>query len=74
MRSPHARSGFTKMELLVSIFIVVILLGLLLPAIHPAHRGIKAEAKWDLGQFCTAVNAYHTDYGMTDSRFMHRKI
>jgi prepilin-type N-terminal cleavage/methylation domain-containing protein len=57
-------SGFTLIELLVVIAIIAILLGLL----FPTFRGIqdqakRAQAKNDLTQMVTAVNAFYTEYG-----------
>src|SRR5947208_2565387 len=56
--------GFTLIELLVVITIIAILLGLL----FPVFRGIqnqakKTQAKNDLTQIVTAVNAFYTEYG-----------
>jgi type II secretory pathway pseudopilin PulG len=53
----------TRNEVLVVIFIVAILLGLLIPAIHPAGSSGKAEAKNDETQFVAAIQAFQKDYG-----------
>jgi type II secretory pathway pseudopilin PulG len=52
------------MELLIVITIIIILIGML----FPAYRGVqnqakKAQAKNDLTQIVTAVNAFYTEYG-----------
>jgi prepilin-type N-terminal cleavage/methylation domain-containing protein len=56
--------ALTLIELLVVIAIIAILLGLL----FPTFRGIqdqakRAQAKNDLTQMVTAVNAFYTEYG-----------
>ena len=63
-RCQDARSGFTLIELLVVIAIIVILIGLLFPAFRGVQDQAKrAQAKNDLTQIITAVNAYYTEYG-----------
>ena len=61
------RSGdfaFTLVELLVVISIIAVLAGLAFPAISGAiERTRKVQAKNDLVQSVTAVNAYYTEYG-----------
>jgi prepilin-type N-terminal cleavage/methylation domain-containing protein len=57
-------SGFTLIELLVVITIIVILVSFLFPAYRGVHnQAKKAQAKNDLTQIVTAVNAYYTEYG-----------
>jgi type II secretory pathway pseudopilin PulG len=57
-------SAFTLLELLVVITIIIILVSFL----FPAFRGIqdqakRTQAKNDLNQIVTAVNAFYTEYG-----------
>jgi len=65
MRSPftHPRA-FTLIELLVVIAIIAILVGLLFPAFKAVQNQARStQAKNDLTQIVTAVNAFYTDYG-----------
>ena len=56
--------AFTLIELLIVIAIVVILMGLLFPAFRGVQdQAKKTQAKNDLVQIVTAVNAYYTEYG-----------
>ena len=56
--------AFTLIELLVVIAIIIILAGLLYPAYQAAQNQAKrTQAKNDLTQIVTAVNAYYTEYG-----------
>jgi prepilin-type N-terminal cleavage/methylation domain-containing protein len=56
--------AFTLIELLVVIAIIIILAGLLYPAYQAAQSQAKrTQAKNDLTQIATAVNAYYTEYG-----------
>jgi prepilin-type N-terminal cleavage/methylation domain-containing protein len=57
-------SGFTLIEVLVVIAMIAILAGLLYPAINGAQKQAKkVQAKNDLTQIVTAVNAFYTEYG-----------
>ena len=61
LRAPRA---FTLIELLVVIAIIAILIGLLFPAFSAVQDQAKrTQAKNDLTQIVTAVNAYYTEYG-----------
>ncbi len=56
--------GFTLIELLVVIAIIAILIGLLFPAFSAVQNQAKrTQAKNDLTQIVTAVNAFYTEYG-----------
>src|SRR5438552_10403338 len=56
--------GFTLIELLVVIAIIAILIGLLFPAFSTVQDQAKrTQAKNDLTQIVSAVNAYYTEYG-----------
>jgi len=56
--------GFTLMELLVVIAIIAALLGLAFPVFQGAlDRAKKLQAKNDVTQIVTAVNAFYTEYG-----------
>jgi len=58
------QNGFTLIELLVVIAIIAILLGLVFPVFQGVQeRAKKVQAKNDLTQIVTAVNAFYTEYG-----------
>ena len=58
------RKGFTLIELLVVIAIIAILLGLVFPVFQGVQdRAKKVQAKNDLTQVVTAMNAFYTEYG-----------
>jgi len=65
MRSPaRYKRAFTLIELLVVIAIIAILIGLLFPAFKAVqNQARQTQAKNDLTQIVTAVNAFYTDYG-----------
>jgi prepilin-type N-terminal cleavage/methylation domain-containing protein len=63
-KSLRKTGGFTLIELLVVIAIIAILIGLLFPAFQAVQNQAKrTQAKNDLTQIVTAVNAYYTEYG-----------
>jgi prepilin-type N-terminal cleavage/methylation domain-containing protein len=56
--------AFTLIELLVVISIIAILIGLLFPAFRGVQeQAKKVQAKNDMAQIITAVNALYTEYG-----------
>src|SRR5882724_2016587 len=56
--------GFTLIELLIVIGIIAILIGLLFPAFKGEQdQARRTQAKNDLTQIVTAVNAFYTEYG-----------
>jgi len=62
--TPRSTSGFTLVELLVVIGIIVILIGLLLPMIVKAMRqGNRARIASDLNAISAALEAYKGDFG-----------
>jgi len=57
-------AGFTLIELLVVIAIIAILIGMLFPAFSAVqNQARRTQAKNDLTQIVTAVNAFYTEYG-----------
>ncbi len=64
-RRHFSSPGFTLIELLVVISIIAVLVGLAFPAISGVlDRAKKVQAKNDVTQIVTAVNAYFTEYGV----------
>jgi prepilin-type N-terminal cleavage/methylation domain-containing protein len=58
------RAGFTLIELLIVIAIIAVLAGFAFPVFQGVQdRAKKVQAKNDLTQIVTAVNAYYTEYG-----------
>ncbi len=63
-KNSHRAVAFTLIELLVVIAIIAILIGLLFPAFQAVqNQARRTQAKNDLTQIVTAVNAYYTEYG-----------
>ena len=63
-RPPRRLRAFTLIELLVVISIVAVLMGLAFPAFQGVQNAAKkTQAKNDLVQIATAVNAFYTEYG-----------
>jgi prepilin-type N-terminal cleavage/methylation domain-containing protein len=61
-RRPHR--AFTLIELVVVIAIIAILAGIAVPSLFSVYeRARKTQAKNDLTQIVTAVNAFYTEYG-----------
>src|SRR5437773_10701720 len=61
-RRPHR--AFTLIELLVVIATIGILLGVAVPSLFSVYeRARRTQAKNDLTQIVTAVNAFYTEYG-----------
>jgi type II secretory pathway pseudopilin PulG len=64
LRALFPDSAFTLLELLVVIGMITILLGLVFPVFQEVQdRAKKVQAKNDLIQITTAVNAYYAEYG-----------
>jgi prepilin-type N-terminal cleavage/methylation domain-containing protein len=56
--------AFTLLELIVVIAVIAVLAGLMSPAVQSVlERAKKLQAKNDLIQVATAVNAFYTEYG-----------
>src|SRR5207302_11465385 len=65
MKFPATRAhAFTLVELIVVILVIATLVALLVPAAsRTLDRAKSAQAKNDVTQIVTAVNAYYTEYG-----------
>jgi prepilin-type N-terminal cleavage/methylation domain-containing protein len=62
--SPKHTRAFTFIELLVTMTLIAILAGIAFPVIIGVlERARKTQAKNDLTQIVTTVNAYYTEYG-----------
>ncbi len=60
---PHARGGFTLVEILTVIFIIITLLALLSGAVISAERySKKAAIQACLGNISTAIESYYSDF------------
>ncbi|HEY4284987.1 MAG TPA: prepilin-type N-terminal cleavage/methylation domain-containing protein [Chthoniobacterales bacterium] len=69
-KSRERHRAFTLIELLIVITIIAVLLGLLFPAFQGVQdRARKTQAKNDLAQIITAVNAFYTEFGTYPSLF-----
>ncbi len=63
-KTTTGRAAFTLIELLVVITIIAILMALLFPAFRGVQDQAKrTQAKNDVMQIVTAVNAFYTEYG-----------
>jgi prepilin-type N-terminal cleavage/methylation domain-containing protein len=63
-KNSRKTGAFTLIELLVVIAIIAILIGLLFPAFSAVQNQAKrTQAKNDLTQIVTAINAFYTEYG-----------
>ena len=64
MRDARCETAFTLIELIVVIAVIAILMALLFPAFQSVQNQAKrTQAKNDVTQIVTAVNAYYTEYG-----------
>ena len=62
--TPRSAAGFTLIELLVVISIIIVLIGFSVPVFQNVQNSAKkTQAKNDLMQIVTAVNAFYTEYG-----------
>src|SRR5580693_9697007 len=59
-----ARRGFTLIEMMVTIGIIVLIAGILLPMIERMHRSAQITTmKLNLNAIATALEAYKNDFG-----------
>src|SRR4051812_46089948 len=60
----RSRAGFTLVEMLVVIGIIVLLVGILLPTIMSARRNAEKNAvRMELHTIALALDAYRADFG-----------
>src|SRR5438477_2601428 len=60
----HRYTAFTLIELLVVIVIIAVLMGIAFPVFQSIqNQAKKTQAKNDVTQIVTAVNAFYTEYG-----------
>ena len=63
-KGPRAADGFTLLELMVVILVMATLVALAFPVFQGVlDRARKLQAKNDLTQLVTAINAFYTEYG-----------
>jgi prepilin-type N-terminal cleavage/methylation domain-containing protein len=63
MRRRSTRCGFTLLELLAVVAVIMLLMGLLLPAIMKSKQGMKKrKAQVDAAAIATAVESYYFFY------------
>jgi prepilin-type N-terminal cleavage/methylation domain-containing protein len=64
MKTHDTHRAFTLIELLVVIVIIAVLMGIAFPVFSSIqNQAKKTQAKNDLTQIVTAVNAFYTEYG-----------
>ena len=54
----------TLVEILVVVFIIVVLLGMIMPMSHQGGPARKIKAKMEIADLTTAIQAYEQDYGV----------
>src|SRR5690348_17054988 len=63
-RNSRSHNGFTLVEILVTIGIIVVLLSILIPGIAAMNRAATKKAvQADLQTIATALDAYKSDFG-----------
>jgi prepilin-type N-terminal cleavage/methylation domain-containing protein len=62
---PRRRDGFTLVEVLVVVSVIILLLGILFPAFTAIRRSQKVKrAEATLEALCSGIDAYQNDYGV----------
>src|SRR5258708_3132686 len=63
-RAPRAARGFTMVEILVTIGIIILLVGILLPVVFRVRRQAdRARTATDIQAISVALGAYQQDFG-----------